>query len=188
MECLLPYLCMVTVPHIMVVLERMLDYRGVGLVRFHCSLMIMAACGIAPTPHSVLWKTCSHTFLQQLQYTHTRFLPRSTGIENTAVLIQALVSIVLNHVSHVTGYVWFNTHRIPLNTACIPSARVCMYIRTYVPTCTYVYMCVYVYTHHNIACMCVNIHLRMQITECLVCTYVLYARTCVCPIIWMCLH
>ena len=36
MECLLPYLCMVTVPHIMVRLERMLDYRGVGLERFHC--------------------------------------------------------------------------------------------------------------------------------------------------------
>ena len=27
---------MVTVPHIMVGLERMLDYRGVGLARFHC--------------------------------------------------------------------------------------------------------------------------------------------------------
>ena len=37
MEYLLPYLCMVTVPHIMVGLERMLDYRGVGLVRFHCT-------------------------------------------------------------------------------------------------------------------------------------------------------
>ena len=37
MECLLPYLCMVTVPHIMVGLERMLDYRGVGLERFHCN-------------------------------------------------------------------------------------------------------------------------------------------------------
>ena len=37
MECLLPYLCMVTVPHIMVGLERMLDYRGVGLGRFHCN-------------------------------------------------------------------------------------------------------------------------------------------------------
>ena len=36
MECLLPYLCMVTVPHIMVGLEKMLDYRGVGLGRFHC--------------------------------------------------------------------------------------------------------------------------------------------------------
>ena len=36
MECLLPYLCMVTVPHIMVGLERVLDYRGVGLERFHC--------------------------------------------------------------------------------------------------------------------------------------------------------
>ena len=29
MECLLPYLCMVTVPHFIVGLERMLDYRGV---------------------------------------------------------------------------------------------------------------------------------------------------------------
>ena len=37
MEYLLPYLCMVTVPHIMVGLERMLDYRGVGLARFHCT-------------------------------------------------------------------------------------------------------------------------------------------------------
>ena len=27
---------MVTVPHIMVETERMLDYRDVGLVRFHC--------------------------------------------------------------------------------------------------------------------------------------------------------
>ena len=35
MECLLPYLSMVTVPHMMVGLERMLDYRGVGLERFH---------------------------------------------------------------------------------------------------------------------------------------------------------
>ena len=36
MECLLPYLCMVTVPHIMVGIERMLSYRRVGLVRFYC--------------------------------------------------------------------------------------------------------------------------------------------------------
>ena len=35
-ECLLPYLSMVTVPRIMVGLERKLDYRGVGLARFHC--------------------------------------------------------------------------------------------------------------------------------------------------------
>ena len=41
MECLLPYLYMVTVPHIMVGLERILDYRGVGLVRFHCILVKM---------------------------------------------------------------------------------------------------------------------------------------------------
>ena len=38
-ECLLPYLCMVTVPHKMVGLERMLDYRGVGLARFHCIIL-----------------------------------------------------------------------------------------------------------------------------------------------------
>ena len=36
MEYLLPYLSMVTVPYIMVGLERMLDYKGVGLERFHC--------------------------------------------------------------------------------------------------------------------------------------------------------
>ena len=36
MECLLPYICIVSVPHIRVRLERMLDYRGVGLARFHC--------------------------------------------------------------------------------------------------------------------------------------------------------
>ena len=37
MECLLPYSSMVTVSHIMVGLERMLDYRSVGLERFHCN-------------------------------------------------------------------------------------------------------------------------------------------------------
>ena len=41
MECLLPYLSMVTVPHIMVRIESMLDYRGVGLVRFHCTYVSM---------------------------------------------------------------------------------------------------------------------------------------------------
>ena len=40
MECLLPYLCMVTVPHTMVGLERMLDCRGVRLARFHCIEML----------------------------------------------------------------------------------------------------------------------------------------------------
>ena len=42
-ECLLPYLSMVTVPHIMVGLERMLDYRGVGLERFHCSSIVQTS-------------------------------------------------------------------------------------------------------------------------------------------------
>ena len=37
MECLLPYISMVDEPHEMVGLERMLDYRGVGLERFHCT-------------------------------------------------------------------------------------------------------------------------------------------------------
>ena len=41
MECLLPYLCMVTVPHMMVGLERMLDYRGVRLARFHCIYLLI---------------------------------------------------------------------------------------------------------------------------------------------------
>ena len=49
MECLLPYLNMVTVPHIMVRLERMLDYRGVGLERFHC-IYIYKAWSIYSTP------------------------------------------------------------------------------------------------------------------------------------------
>ena len=39
MECLLPYLCMVTVPYIMVGSQRMLDYRGVRLARFHCIIL-----------------------------------------------------------------------------------------------------------------------------------------------------
>ena len=43
MECLLPYLCMVTVPHIMVGLETMLDYRGIGLAKFHCNLMLASS-------------------------------------------------------------------------------------------------------------------------------------------------
>ena len=34
---------MVTVPPIMVGLERMLDYRGVGLARFHCIITPNAA-------------------------------------------------------------------------------------------------------------------------------------------------
>ena len=44
MECLLPYLCMVTVWHKMVGLEKMLDYRGVGLVRFQCMVIVVAHC------------------------------------------------------------------------------------------------------------------------------------------------
>ena len=41
MEWLLPYICMVTVPHTMVGLERLSDYRGVGLGRFHCNICIL---------------------------------------------------------------------------------------------------------------------------------------------------
>ena len=41
MECLLPYISMVDVPHKMVGLERMLDYRGVGLDRFHYNYNII---------------------------------------------------------------------------------------------------------------------------------------------------
>ena len=35
-------ICMVTVHHIMVELERMLDYRDVVLARFHCIIEISA--------------------------------------------------------------------------------------------------------------------------------------------------
>ena len=59
MECLLPYtyVCMVTVPHTMVRLERMLDYRGVGLARFHCSenLYNQDQDGRSSILHSLLW-------------------------------------------------------------------------------------------------------------------------------------
>ena len=37
MEGLLPYFNMVNVPHQTVGVERMSDYRGVGLERFHCT-------------------------------------------------------------------------------------------------------------------------------------------------------
>ena len=56
MECLLPYLCMVTVAHIMVGLERILDYRGVGLARFHCSLTF-----------SSTLKTCTYYIIPSVQ-------------------------------------------------------------------------------------------------------------------------
>ena len=39
MECLLPYLC----NHIMVGLERMSDYKGVGLARFHCIIILVVS-------------------------------------------------------------------------------------------------------------------------------------------------
>ena len=57
MECLLPYLCMVTVPHIMVGLERMLDYRGVRLARFPCmcTLCIMCLSLYAVTGDKYVW-------------------------------------------------------------------------------------------------------------------------------------
>ena len=38
MECLLPHLSMVTVPHTMVGLERMLDYRGFTVHTHACIL------------------------------------------------------------------------------------------------------------------------------------------------------
>ena len=44
MEYHLPFSSMVTVPHIMVELERMLDYRGVGLERFHCMYLQYRQC------------------------------------------------------------------------------------------------------------------------------------------------
>ena len=63
MECLLPYLCMVTVPNIMVGLERMSDCRGVGLVRFHCTYNRPSPCLLACSV--VLCRTVTrHTDIQ----------------------------------------------------------------------------------------------------------------------------
>ena len=64
MECLLPYLCMVTVPHIMIGLERMLDYRGVRLERFHCiveCIVIFYVYGICKYYCSIL-NMCMYIF------------------------------------------------------------------------------------------------------------------------------
>ena len=69
MECLLPYACMATLPHIMVGLERMLDYRGVGLARFHCihecmDLHMYVCCIICEI--SVF--ACIRTYVYYVQY------------------------------------------------------------------------------------------------------------------------
>ena len=61
MECLLPYLCMVTVPHIMVELERMLDYRGVGLARFHCNYYMLCV-------NRISLLTCLFTYFVYIIY------------------------------------------------------------------------------------------------------------------------
>ena len=72
MECLLPYLCMVTVPHIMVGLERMLDYRGVGLERFHC---ISSQLDSPSLPHI----TFSNTDRYHIKSSFARINPSSHG-------------------------------------------------------------------------------------------------------------
>ena len=82
MEYLLPYLCMVTVPHIVVGLERMLDYRGVGLARFHCSrLEVSSTCRVTVdlvsnnhsmlyTSHCTVHMDCA-TFIRCMRRMHT---------------------------------------------------------------------------------------------------------------------
>ena len=55
MECLLPYLSMLTVPHIMIELERMLDYRGVRLEGFHCIIIILWRMGSFVTGIKHTW-------------------------------------------------------------------------------------------------------------------------------------
>ena len=77
MECLLPYLCMVTVPHIMVGLERMLDYRGVGLARFHCMLYVHY------TPQYVVCRLymsvcCMYTIHLSMLYVYYTYIHFST--------------------------------------------------------------------------------------------------------------
>ena len=67
MECLLPYLCMVTVPHVMVRLERRLDYRGVGLARFHCTSYLLQL------TYSVVCDKMDDVLLQWLLYSVEHF-------------------------------------------------------------------------------------------------------------------
>ena len=58
---------MVTVPHIMVGLERMLDYRGVGLARFHCITYVHTYLMCVTYPLDVenlddpVFQYCTHT-------------------------------------------------------------------------------------------------------------------------------
>ena len=66
MECLLPYISMVTVPHIMVGSERMLDYRGVGIARFR-------SCGISKLPLQLTW-------MQPFFSAHSDFTLESEGL------------------------------------------------------------------------------------------------------------
>ena len=71
MEYLLPYLCTVTVPHIMVGLERMLDYRGVELARFHCitrATLNCSLCAYVVLGWGDLWLS------QELNYQHVLYL------------------------------------------------------------------------------------------------------------------
>ena len=71
---------MVTVPHMMVRLERMLDYRGVGLERFHC---------IVCTHKDVQTCDCTKMVSVQLMYTYneTTFICVGMSITTIHVLL-----------------------------------------------------------------------------------------------------
>ena len=74
MECLLTYLCMVTVPHIMVGLERMLYYRGVGLGRFHCISFFVIRQSIV-TLNTPAFSDFSYVYsLRRIRCTHNKIL------------------------------------------------------------------------------------------------------------------
>ena len=88
MECLLPYLSMATVPIIMVGLERMLDYRGVGLERFHCTYILYCSIILFRVAVCTYIYTYVHTYIRMYVYivlgTYMSVRMCSAGIKGAA--------------------------------------------------------------------------------------------------------
>ena len=119
MECLLPYLCMVTVPHIMIGLERMLDYRGVGLermldyrgvrlARFHCTPLLILTNLFVPHVDSI-WYTISAEH----------------------ILVQA------NHTSGKNSLQWWACVFVLCNNGFIVCTYICTYVLHHTVECMY---------------------------------------------------
>ena len=58
---------MVIAPHIMVGLERMLDYRGVGLERFHCTLFTTEIHYVNRVQDNITWIPLHTTIITNIR-------------------------------------------------------------------------------------------------------------------------